>query len=53
MYYQNPPEPCLCGADDCRQCHPENFWSGGMYAAGEDDDSYDYDPGDWGDEGRE
>lgn len=19
------PEPCLCGAEDCRRCHPENF----------------------------
>lgn len=18
-------EPCLCGADDCKHCHPENF----------------------------
>lgn len=19
-------EPCLCGAEDCKRCHPENFW---------------------------
>lgn len=23
-------EPCMCGADDCYQCHPENF-AGGVY----------------------
>lgn len=24
--------PCLCGAPDCRNCHPENF-SGNVYIA--------------------
>lgn len=25
------PEPCRCGADDCRKCHPENYDSKGRY----------------------
>ena len=24
--------PCLCGAPDCRSCHPDNF-SGGFFVA--------------------
>ena len=25
------PEPCLCGATDCRSCYPENFDRHGRY----------------------
>ncbi len=36
----NVPEPCLCGADDCRQCHPENF----DYSEPLEDEGPDLDP---------
>lgn len=34
-------EPCLCGADDCRYCHPENR---------SEPEEIDLDEGDWGDD---
>ena len=38
--------PCLCGADDCPNCHPEAF-ERGRYL-GDDEDESGYDPDDDG-----
>ena len=48
----NMSEPCLCGADDCKQCHPENF-EGGRYVGEEEQDRepcFDYPDEDDGDD---
>ena len=37
-------EPCMCGADDCKRCHPEHFKNGRYMEdddAEEDDDNFD------------
>ena len=31
-------EPCLCGAEDCRECYPQNFDLNGRYIDPEGDD---------------
>ena len=40
-------DPCMCGADDCEKCHPENFDISGKYlpdiSENYDDDYDDYD----------
>lgn len=33
----DPPEPCLCGADDCRLCRP-NSWRESEYDEDRDDE---------------
>lgn len=33
----DPPEPCMCGADDCRLCHP-NSWRESEYDENRDDE---------------
>lgn len=36
-------DPCMCGADDCEKCHPENFDNRGRYILDLSEDDYDYD----------
>ena len=33
--------PCMCGADDCEKCHPENFDSRGRYLPDISEDNFD------------